>query len=222
MRLSSQGLQELPAVIQATGEENVAAALRGGRGLLLTVAHTGTWWHAPLYLAARGHRLRSVVKPGRPPRVGEYLQTISDRFGVPVTYVGQDAYQTARETFTRNEIFVIAIDRSLRVERSVSVPCGPATIILDPGPAILALRQRVPVVHAETFHDETGRSCVNYSPPLTFGPGTELANTQSVLRFCGQSIFEQWQRHPEQWWTLSFCSLRAATDLTSAPQTKSS
>src|SRR6185436_1646694 len=40
MRLSSQGLQELPAVIQATGEENVAAALRGGRGLLLTVAHT--------------------------------------------------------------------------------------------------------------------------------------------------------------------------------------
>jgi lauroyl/myristoyl acyltransferase len=222
MRLSSQGLQELPAVIQATGEENVAAALRGGRGLLLTVAHSGTWWHAPLYLAARGHRLRAVVNPGLPPRVGEYLQTISDRFGIPVTYVGQDAYQTARETFSRNEIFVIAIDRSLRVDRSVGVPCGPATILLDPGPAILALRQRVPVVHAETFHDEKGRSWVNYSPPLTFGPGTAMTTTDSVLRFWGQSIFEQWQRHPEQWWTLSFCSLRAPTDLTSAPQTQRS
>lgn len=219
MRLSEQNLSDLPAVIQATGEENIAAALKAGRGLLLTVAHSGTWWHAPLYLAARGFRLRAVVNPRLPPRIGEYLHKVSERFGVPVTYVGKEAYQSARDTFSRNEIFVIAIDRTLREDRSAWIPCGPAELLMDPGPAMLALRQRVPVVHADTFHDNAGCSSVTFSTPHSFGPGTSMTTTESVLRFWGKSIYEQWQRHPEQWWTISFCSLRGGTGLASRPQT---
>ncbi len=219
MRLSIQTPAELLQAVRATGEENITSALKAGRGLLLVISHMGTWWHAALYLAARGRRVRAVVNPGIPTRFAEYIRTIGERFGATPSFLGQSAYQAAREAFAQNEIFVTAVDTSLRRERSHWLPCGPAEIAMDPGPAILALRQRVPVIQAITSHDELGRSCINYSPPLSLGPGTSLSTPDDLLAFWSHSLHEQWLRHPAQWWTLNFFSLRAPVRVPSPAQT---
>lgn len=214
MRLSRQAPADLPGYITARGEEHVVAARRGGRGCLLITSHAGTWWHAPLYLAARGHPLSSVANPGLPPRTANYLQRIADRFGVRgISYVGEGAYQAARKAFQEGSVFMIAVDRSLRPDKSVWLPVGNAELPVDPGPAILALRQKVPVIWAETYHDETGRSCVDYIPVLPPRESDKPPTPEVILRHWSALIEAQRKKYPEQWWTLSFCSLRARQNL---------
>ncbi|GEM_PF-1988570 len=219
MRLARYTPEQLFKSTSVSGESNVQVGLASGRGLMLVLAHSGMWWHAPSLLVCFGYPVHVIANPNLPPRVKRYLCTMSERYGARVSFVGKGAYDRAREAFKSGEVVIVAVDRSLRGDRSVLVPMGNTALPMDPGPAILALRQRVPVIWTDTYYDETGRSCVDFSAPLAIGPGTGRSGPEAVMRYWAELIYRLLRRHPEQWWSASFCSLGAKQELESPTQT---
>lgn len=208
-----------PAVLRGEvtwrGEEHLRKALAAGRGALVVGAHFGTWWHAPMCLLQSGVRVSSVVNPDLAPPLVEFMKSLAAPYGLKLVFVNQDAYGAAREAFLRNEVFFIAMDRSQRPERSLWLPIGGARLPVDPGLAILALRQRPVVLWASCFHDESGRSTIELHPEIPAGRGTPL-NTPEALSLDWMARLERdLARRPEQWWMASFCSLAPAAPLSS-------
>jgi lauroyl/myristoyl acyltransferase len=219
-RLAHQPLNVLRDEVTWRGEEHLRAALAAGRGALVVGAHCGTWWHAPMCFIQGGLRVSSVVNPDMAPPLVEYMRQLAARFGLTMWFVNQDAYGAARAAFQRNEVFFIAMDRSLRPERSLWLPLGGARLAVDPGLAILALRQRPAVLWATCFHDDSGRSTVELSPEIAIGRGTPLATPEALSRDWVARLEKELAQRPEQWWTASFCSLTDTAPLPSMPPRK--
>jgi len=217
VNLGRLGGETLPGVLARVGVQGRAAleaAQAEQRGVLVLSAHSGTWWHVPPLLVALGHRTAAIVYPGLPGPILSYANSIAHRFGISQAYVGAGAYHTLREAFKQRQVCYVACDVNLRPEHGSWFPFGArGALALDAGPAILALRHRVPVVWANTYHDAAGRSCVEFLPAFHAGRGTEWPDTEAVLRYLARRIEAQTLLRPEQWWPLGFRLIEAAAVL---------
>lgn len=221
MRLHMAGLgTQTPADIRNTvmvrGEEHVKAALAKERGLLVVLGHTGTFYHVPFCLASRGFEVSVVANLRLLPGVGAYLRTVAERFNLHLVQVGDGAYDVARNVFRRKQIFVLAFDQTVRLDRSIWLRFFNAALPVDRGSAMLALRQRVPTLWASSYHNEAGRSCVEFTQAPRFGRDTPFNTPEAVLRYWVDTLERDVERHPEQWWSLSF-TLLAHASVSSSP-----
>ena len=219
IRLWKQTPADFCEFVRASGFEHIQRAASGGQGVLLLMPHSGTWIHISIYASLRGLCVNGFLNPDLPATVRQYLAALGARYGIITSFVGQSGYDAARVAFGRGEIVTTAVDLSLRGKRTAWLPFGAAELQMDPGSAVLAIRQRVPVVWANAFHDEQGRPCIEFLPAQTYGPGTSRTTPGAVLSHWAELIHENFQRRPEQWWALNFCSLRRAQNLKSAPDT---
>jgi KDO2-lipid IV(A) lauroyltransferase len=215
-RTFHQPVGELRERVVLRGIEHLSAAVARGRGTLVVGAHFGTWWHAPGRFALEGFKVSTVVNSTLDAPMTAFMERLSTRYGVTLRYVNQDAYGAARGAFQRNEVFYIAVDRSLRPERSLMLPLAGAHLPIDPGPAILALRQRPAVLWVSCHHDANGASVVELSPELAIGPGTNLRTAESLSRDWVGRLEKDLELWPEQWWPASFSSLTQPARLASA------
>ncbi len=199
--------EEALRTAQVNGLEHLQAALEQGRGVLIVGGHVGTWWHCPGMLAVFGHRVSIVVNSNLFPPMLEHMQRLSDRYGFRIAYTKRDAYQQAKEAFARNEIFSVTMDFSLRPEESLRLPFFGASLPVDPGTAILALRQRPAVLWADCHHDPQGRSIVDLFPEPPLGRGTPLASSGQLSRHWVERLQRGLEPHPEQWWPVGFLLL---------------
>lgn len=207
-RLETDTLDSLCDKVLMEGQEHIEAARAHNRGVLIVAAHAGTWMHAPVTLAARGQPPLAVINPEL--RIfGRYLrQSIANRFRIPVANAGEDAYDAAKKQFRSNRLMFVTIDMTVRPAQSAWLRFGRAELLVDVGPAVIALRQRVPVIWASTFHDEPGRSRVAFSPPMTVGAGTRWARPDQLMQHWLDLLWADVRARPAQWWPLVFVPLR--------------
>jgi len=199
--------EEALRTAQVNGQEHLQDALKQKRGVLLVGGHVGTWWHCPGMLAVFGHPVSIVVNSDLFPPMLEHMHRLSDRYGFRIAYTKHDAYQQAKEAFARNEIFSVTMDFSIRPERSIRLPFFGASLPVDPGIAMLALRQRAVVLWVDCHHDAQGRSIVTLSPEPPLGRGTPLASSEQLSRHWVGRLQRDLEAHPEQWWPMGFLFL---------------
>jgi KDO2-lipid IV(A) lauroyltransferase len=209
--------EEALRTAQVNGQEHLQAALEKGRGVLLVGGHVGTWWHCPGMLAVFGYRVSIVVNSDLFPPMVEHMHRLSDRYGFRIAYTSQNAYQQAKEAFARNEIFSVTMDYSIRPERSLRLPFFGAALPVDPGTAMLALRQRAEVLWVNCHHDAQGRSIVSLTPEQPLGRGTPLASSEQLSRHWVARLQSDLEPHPEQWWPMGFLSLDPPDRIDSTP-----
>ena len=161
-QLVGAGPAGLLARVEVTGIEHLVAAQAENKGVLLVSAHTGSWWDAPTAAAAHGQPISAVLAPFMQREMIRYLKQVSAELNCSLTFVRLGAYEAARAAFRKGEIFYLAFDYATRSDRSIGLPIGErAEIRLDTGPGLMAVRHQVPVVWVDTYHDESGRSCVH-------------------------------------------------------------
>jgi len=191
------------------GAEHLERAAAGGRGVLVLAAHAGNWWHAAAALPALGYRAEAVVSPGLPRPMIRHMNRIARNFGRSLAFVGEGAYEAARARFREGGAFFIAFDFSVRPEHDEWLELSPGLALkIDPGPVILALRHRVPVVWARCWYDARGRSRVAYLPPVETRRDGDFGTRRELVDELLRQLREQIEARPEQWWLLTFGELR--------------
>jgi lauroyl/myristoyl acyltransferase len=205
LSLTSEGVRQSASLI---GGEHLKAALAKGKGVLVIEGHFGDWNCTPSLLSALGYQVTAVINPN-PLRGANFRmlhEGVGRRLGIKLAFVGQDAYSAAKEVFTRNDIFYLNFDVAVRTKHAQWYPFGDASILLDTGPAIMALRHRVPVLYAESRLASTGTQ-ITLIPALDASSPSERPTAETLLRSWLSEFQKTVTGCPEQWWALNYISL---------------
>ena len=189
------------------GEEHLLKARDGHRGVIVVGGHVGSWLHILPALACRGHPLLFLVNPALP-RLTTYLEAISSRHGFALAGVGDSAQDAAGRHLRGGGVLYLTIDATVHPDRSVWLRFGPSELLVDPGPAVLALRHRRPVIWATTYHDDTGGSRVLLAPPMEVGPGTPWTRSGPLMQHWLDLLWSDVSRRPAQWWPIAYVPIR--------------
>jgi lauroyl/myristoyl acyltransferase len=181
------------------GEEHLRAALERKRGVLLAGVHMGTWWHMPCLLGAQGHKLGVVFNSFPYAAIENYLSGHARRYGIDLTFVDKGVPGLMRRAAQQNEIVYLTFDVAVRKGHANWVPFGHTKININAGPAILALRNQMPVLYVSSFHGPEHSHLIIH-PELTAPLAQNLQGADQLCRILAEKFNADLVRHPEQWW----------------------
>lgn len=124
--------------------ETVRAALDGGAGALVVTGHLGNWELAGAVLAGLGFGVSAVVKRQGNARVHRRIERLRRASGVE-TVAMSVAGRRVPEALDRGDVVALVADQDAR-GKGVFVPFLGRPASTFRGPALLALRHRVPLV----------------------------------------------------------------------------
>lgn len=200
---------EILALTELAGAEHLRAALAKKRGLMLVSGHTATWWFVPSILSCSGFPVTVIFTPVKSKAVEKKLRELTSRFGVKLAFIGRDAVHAVRHAVANNEIIYLTFDVTMRPKHISSCAFGRAWLPIDAGPAIMAARNLMPVLQAESSHlDLTRRRIAIYAPTETeLNPQTQTPGTLCELWV--QRLAAEVAARPEEWWSWGYVDLQA-------------
>jgi len=136
-----------------------------------------------------------------------YLLHRARRVGIELKVVDKGALEAILRVSRENRILYVTFDVPNAPREKDWIDFGPTRINVNPGPAILAARQRMPVLYAQCEQLHPSGSRVRFVPadPTTVTrPGQMRAEWASHLHRKLLSM-------PEQWWAWGFVDLRPRT-----------
>jgi len=201
---------ELRQRVSVEGEEHLRAALAAGRGAVLFLNHLGNPGAIVAGLGLRGHDLtiagNRIVATIAGEEVAldsveEIVQRMFRRGGVQRALLGERLPQRMAATLGRNGLFAMFVDFPVVQKHNHSVAFGNASMKLNLGPAILALRHRTPVLCVTCRRVGMNQHHLRIHPPLEApavdGVGRAAA---SLLQQATDLLSESVRECPEQWW----------------------
>jgi Kdo2-lipid IVA lauroyltransferase/acyltransferase len=207
VRAFEQSRDEALSIVDFVGEEHLRAALALNRGVLLIGGHTGTWWSAPAALPQRGYACTAVFTTIAFPVISRQLLRIAEKFGVKIAFVGESAHAAVRNAVQQNEVVYLSYDVAVRLKHSVPVRFGEGTLMMDPGPAVLALRYKMPVVQVACTQVANRRLQVKFYPA---DDPTLIEGEEKPLQLCTRwlaRLENELRENPEQWWAWGYVTL---------------
>ena len=173
--------------------------LKGGKGVIVVIAHLGNWEVAGLAANMTGYYLNSVARPIENPYIDEYLNRYRSSTGQRII-PKYDAVYSMGEVLRDNGMLVVLADQDAK-KRGIFVDFFGRKASTTRSPAILALKYNTPIVPVNIYRDSKGLS---HTAVVTEPIYPENANRQDVeierLTALYTLRLEQFIReHPKQW-----------------------
>ncbi len=189
------------------GVEHVEAALSLGRGLLLLGGHMGSYSILAPILSSFGYKTSTAFRPVARARDRKFMSDLLSPFGSAFGFAGKNALKVMRASFQRNESFLTFFDVMENVASTINLPFGHAHMRIAKGPALLAIRCRVPVAYVSTVQLGDGRNRVTIIP-IHFDMRERSADAAAALNAqLLQLLFHDVMANPAQWWMWAFQDL---------------
>ena len=198
MRLPERPIEEVYALVEAEGIEELAAAWRAsGRGIIVTIPHIGNNEAAAAGLVNLGLPIAGLADDSAFPELLELLTRQREAWGVRTIY-----WRNIREIFgvlRRGEILVLLIDWGYRHD-GIPVRLFGRWTTLPAGPATLAAKTGVPILPVAVRRMEDGRYRLTHDEliePASNGPADLQRATQRIADALERAIAAA----PEQWYS---------------------
>lgn len=140
----------------ADGWEHVERAMAAGRGLILVTGHLGNWELGGAYLAARGVPLDAIARRMANPLFDGYVTRTRSRIGMRVVH-DADAVRRTPRALREGRAVAFLFDQGVLGLASTFVPFFGRPAKTPRGPAVFALRLKVPVVFGVAIREPDGR-----------------------------------------------------------------
>ncbi|MGZ8469388.1 MAG: lysophospholipid acyltransferase family protein [Gemmatirosa sp.] len=195
-RLGREGLLALFERVE--GWELLEEARAAGRGAILVTGHLGNWELGGSYIAARGMPIDGVARQMANPLFDRYLTATREEFGVAVVWDGVAVRRTPR-SLRENRVVGMISDQGALGLASTYVPFFGRPAKTPRGPAVFALRLRVPVVFAVSVRLPNGRFLLSIERVPVVETGDREHDVDTIVAtYTG--MLERWvRRYPEQY-----------------------
>lgn len=183
------------AEIRLSGTEHLYRALSRGRGAVLTVPHLGNWEMFGPALAQLGLRVHAVTGVQLHRGLTREIRALKERDGVHVS-TPEDGFLPLLDALRHGAIVALFADGDV-FSRSLPTEFFGARIRFPAGPAILARRARVPIVHGHAVRIDRGGNRIRFDgifdgvdePDTSLGLQEDLSRlTACVARSLERSI----------------------------------
>ncbi|MCH7229860.1 phosphatidylinositol mannoside acyltransferase [Glycomyces sp. L485] len=200
-RLPSMSREDLDRSFEMNGYEPVAERFAEGKGSIVALPHSGNWDFAGAWVPQiAGDRLTTVVERLKPEgvfrRFLEYRESLGMNI-VPASGGDRDPQAVLGERLDAGDVVALVADRDLG-RKGIEVKFFGETTTFPTGPALLAIRNRVPLFTAR-IHYEPDRAVCHITGPLDTGTGRLRDRVASTTQAMADAFAEGIGAHPQDW-----------------------
>jgi KDO2-lipid IV(A) lauroyltransferase len=183
------------------GEEGFQAiqdAYAAGKGIILITGHFGNWELAGAYVAARGIPIEVIVRRMNNPLFDDYVTETRAGAGMIVVY-DHDAVRRTPRAFKAGHAVAFVADQGVLGLASTFVPFFGRPAKTPRGPAVFAMKYRLPTFFVAAVQEKSGKYRCVVTPVEIPDTGDREADVDTVVaRYT--SILESWvRRYPGQY-----------------------
>ena len=192
--------ESLHKIVACEGLENLEAAQKKGRGVIMVTGHVGLWEYSSLALSAFGHPLNFLVRRMDNPKIERLIESVRTKFGNR-TISKVSATRTMLKILRAGGTLGILTDVNTTAAEGIfvdffGVPAATTFIM-----AKLALRTGAAVLPGFAVWDqEEQRVLLNIESPVTFEKtGDEPADVKNLTASATKEIENCIRNYPDQW-----------------------
>ena len=196
-KLGQGGVLELFAEVH--GWEHVEAARAAGRGAIVITGHLGNWEIGGSYVAARGVPIDGIARGMANPIFDGFLTRTRQRLGMRVVHDSEAVRRTPRTLTKENGVVAFVSDQGALGLASTYVPFFGRPAKTPRGPAVFALRLRVPMLFAVAIRRPDGRFALTFEPLALVDTGDRERDVETMVADYTRRLEDWVRRHPEQY-----------------------
>ncbi len=198
-RVSDLSAAELADRFCLDGLEYLDAGIAAGKGVILGLAHIGSWDHAGSALAAVGYPMTVVVEAPRDKVLFDWFVERRRAMGLNVVGLGRGAASEVLQVLRSGGLVGLVCDRDL-AGTGVPVELFGEVTKVPAGPATLALRSGAMLLPTGVYDEPNGVHRGVFLPPLDTERRGRLADDVTRITTALATQMEGIiRRAPEQW-----------------------
>lgn len=188
------------------GEEFLADALAGGRGVVLALPHSGNWDHAGAWLVLRGYPFTTVAERLQPEELFDRFVAARQKVGMevlPLTGGGRTTFALLLARLRAGKTLCLVADREFG-DGGIEVSFFGEPAMMPAGPASLALATGAALIPAYLWYSDEGgpggRWCgwmrEEIKPPAE---GDKRAKIAVMTQALADRFADGIAAHPQDW-----------------------
>lgn len=183
--------------VTTSNEHLLLDAIASKTGVIVTLPHAGNWDHAGAYFCAKGIPLVTVAERLKPEKLFLKFLAYRQAIGMEVLPLDGAVLTTLEKRLGEGALVALVADRDLsRSGIAVKFFGGPSR--MPPGPALLALRSKSPLVTAFVSYTYTGIH-IDFKEITLPTHGSETERVSEIVQRMADSFEDGISKYPQDW-----------------------
>lgn len=183
--------------VTVTREELLTGPMRDGRGVVVTLPHSGNWDHAGSYFCAMGFPLVTVAEKLKPEALFNKFLEYRQNMGMEVLSTDSKSMGTLMQRAREGALIALVADRDLS-RSGVDVNFFGYPARMPTGGALLAIRTAIPLVTAHVSYTKSGIH-IEFNSVAIPSDGTESERVSVVVQRCADQFATGIAKKPADW-----------------------
>jgi KDO2-lipid IV(A) lauroyltransferase len=145
----------IQSTVTTTNDHLLRDPMKDGRGVVIALPHSGNWDHAGAYFCQEGIPLVTVAEILKPEKLFKKFLTYREKMGFEVLGLDSRAFVTLLRRAREKRLIALVADRDLSAS-GIAVNFFGHTAKMPAGPALLAIKEGLPLVVAHVSYTESG------------------------------------------------------------------
>ncbi|HET7458929.1 MAG TPA: lysophospholipid acyltransferase family protein [Gemmatimonadaceae bacterium] len=173
-------------------------AIAAGRGVIVVTGHLGNWELAGAYVAARGVPVEAIARGMANPLFDAYVTRTRSAIGMRIVH-DSDAVRRVPRAIREGNCVAFLSDQGVLGLASTFVPFFGMPAKTPRGPAVFALRLKVPVLFGITIREPDGRYRLFFEEVPVVETGDRERDTDAIVAAYTATLERYVRRAPEQY-----------------------
>ena len=189
--------EKIFATVTVTREELLTGPMRDGRGVVVTLPHSGNWDHAGAYFCAMGFPLVTVAEKLKPEALFNKFLVYRQNMGMEVLSTDSKSMGTLMQRARDGALIALVADRDLS-QSGVDVNFFGYPARMPAGAALLAIRTGIPLITAQVSYTTSGIH-IEFNQVEIPQNGTDAERVTQVVQRCADLFEAGIAKSPEDW-----------------------
>lgn len=154
-RIHKWSPERISRTVSVANDELLRGPMREGRGVVIALPHSGNWDHAGAYFCQEGIPLVTVAEVLKPEKLFRKFLQYREAMGFEVLGLDSRAFVTLVKRARQKRLIALVADRDLS-ESGIPVHFFGHTAKMPAGPAVLAIKEGLPLVVAHVSYTSVG------------------------------------------------------------------
>ena len=183
--------------VTTTNDHFLRNPMKSGKGVVIALPHSGNWDHAGAYFCQEGIPLVTVAEILKPKKLFEKFLDYRQQMGFEVLGLDARAFVTLIKRAREKRLIALVADRDLS-SSGLEVNFFGKTAKMPAGPAVLAIKEEIPLVVAHVSYTPSGIHIDFHEilPPLA---GSDEERIKETVQMIASTFEKGIAIHLEDW-----------------------